>query len=115
MRLILFGAGASYFDEGIFPYSPPLGNQLFQKIIEENPLILNILDNEEIHIFKEMGFEEGIKNLFDKISPNSWELMRTMGSFFTKFRLDPQYNELDIYSYFLMKLEKLSDFSEYFI
>lgn len=113
MKLILFGAGASFFDEGIYPYKPPLGNQLFQKIMDERTQDLSILDEEEIHIFKEKGFEDGMKNLFKKVSPKSKYIMRIIGSFFTKFQLDPQYKKLDLYSYFLLLLKKLPDFGDY--
>lgn len=111
MKLILFGSGASYFDKGIIPKKPPLGTELFDCLQSESSLMSALLLDKEISAFKiNSDFEKGMINLLIKHSTKAWKIMREMGKFFPKFRLNGKND--DIYSQFLLKLKKNSKLND---
>ncbi|WP_373975016.1 SIR2 family protein [Chitinibacter sp. SCUT-21] len=83
MVTLLFGAGASYGSGRCFPHAPPLGNDLFQKLIELNGAFA-LLDDDSKQVFIDKGFEAGMATVDNDsrvINPLQKELACYLSSF----------------------------------
>ena len=85
MRLILFGAGASYGCELASPYCPPLGAQLFDDLQKQYPNFWGKLPDSWGPKFTP-NFEPGMKELWDSTSHDAPVFMRCMADYFARFR-----------------------------
>jgi hypothetical protein len=86
MRLILFGAGASYGSEHVSPYCPPLGKDLFDKLAENYPDSWGRLPPGISRSKFVPNFELGMKDLWDYPWHGTAILMRCMADYFSRFR-----------------------------
>lgn len=85
MRLILFGAGASYGCERASPYCPPLSKRLFDDLQKQYPNAWGKLPKSWRTKFVP-SFEPGMKELWDSGSHDTSALMRCMADYFARFR-----------------------------
>jgi hypothetical protein len=99
--VVLFGAGASYGSGNVVPYSPPLGDGLFDDLARRDPGGWGALPGELQGEFK-LDFEKGMLSLVEKHSHAVGPLMRVMTAYFASFRLDG--SGLDLYSRLLSGL-----------
>ncbi len=85
MRLILFGAGASFGCERASPYCPPRGAELFDDLQKQYPDAWGKLPKSWRMKFVP-NFEPGMKELWDSGSHDVSALMRCMADYFARFR-----------------------------
>ncbi len=85
LRLILFGAGASYGCENAIPYCPPLGQDLFDDLCKLYPKAWGEVPKEKRGKFVP-NFEPGMKELWDSGWHGTAVLMRCMADYFARFR-----------------------------
>lgn len=86
--VILLGAGASYGSKDVIPYLPPLGNQLFQKLVE-NSGIASQIDIDIKNSFLE-NFEIGMSKYFDAVHGNIMTFQRELAHYLACFSPGPQ-------------------------
>ena len=101
-RIILFGAGASNGAGHILPKAPPLGKDLYAELARYYPPSWGSLPKEIKDSFGD-GFEQGMRVLWDKYSPNIALLMRHMTLYLAQFR--PDDSQQDLYSRLLQQLK----------
>ena len=83
MITIIFGAGASYDSGRTIPYNPPLGKDLFERLVSLKGAFYNLSD-ETKKVFIDDGFEAGmakIPNDSRQINP----LQREIAIYLSKF------------------------------
>lgn len=85
MRVILFGAGASYGAGDVVPERPPLGNQLFAELARCFRGSWGSLPPEVARLLTE-NFERGMALLWEQFSPIVPVLMQHMAVYFVQFR-----------------------------
>ena len=85
MKVILFGAGASYGSEHVFPNPPPLGGQLFNVLRRDSPLDWGTITGSLRDEF-EVSFERGMGALLASGSHALPVLMQRLAIFFAQFR-----------------------------
>ena len=88
MKIILFGAGASYGSEAVAPYVPPLGSGLFDELQKNYPRAWGTIPTSERSKFVP-NFELGMKEIWESNSHNAPVLMRCLADYFSKFRAKP--------------------------
>ena len=81
MKVILFGAGASYGSEHVFPNPPPLGGQLFNVLRRDSPLDWGTITGSLRDEF-EVSFERGMGALLASGSHALPVLMQRLAIFF---------------------------------
>jgi hypothetical protein len=82
----LFGAGASFGAGSILPESPPLGGGLFDELVVSYPGSWGRLPDELLTTFRNVGFEAGMRIVFDQYGNAVPQLMREMAVYFIQFR-----------------------------
>lgn len=85
MKVILFGAGASYGAGEVFPDFPPLGNQLFSELAKSYPRSWGAFPPAIKGAFED-NFENGMQILWNNHSHVIAELMQQMALYFIQFR-----------------------------
>lgn len=85
MKVILFGAGASYGSEHVRPYCPPLGEALFDDLRKLYPQAWGALP-EDLRPKFVPNFEPGMGHLWDNDPHNVPLLLRCMACYFARFR-----------------------------
>lgn len=92
MRVVLFGAGASYGCGGVTPRNPPLGNDLFTDL---QKLYANwrSIPSEAVERFK-IDFEEGMENVIEHYGFAVGPLMQEMARFFSIFQVSNSHPNL---------------------
>jgi hypothetical protein len=85
MKVILFGAGASYGSEQASPYCPPLGLGLFDELQRQYPKAWGTLPDSYGNRFRE-NFELGMKEVWDSNSYDTSVLLQCIGEYFARFR-----------------------------
>jgi hypothetical protein len=85
MRVILFGAGASYGSESVYPYPPPLGAGLFDELQKHYPKVWGTIPASDRTKFVP-NFELGMKEVWDSSSHVAPVLMRCLADYFARFR-----------------------------
>lgn len=85
MKIILFGAGASYGGGDIVPDRPPLGSQVYDELIRCYPRSWGAFPPSINQTFRD-NFEAGMQILWDKHSQVIPELMQQMALYFIQFR-----------------------------
>lgn len=88
MRLILFGAGASYGSESVIPRPPPLGSQLFALLRSTFPRTWGGISTELASQFT-ASFEVGMGAVLSSGSHDVPVLMQQIAMFFAQFRPGP--------------------------
>jgi hypothetical protein len=88
-RLLLFGAGASYGSMNAFPNVPPLGKDLYDDLRKIYPKAWGVLPEEKRPLFVP-NFEPGMKELWESNWHGTSDLMRCLGDYFARFRLENQ-------------------------
>lgn len=82
--MILLGAGASYGSKEVEPYAPPLGNQLFPKLLEESATARSM--PEEIKKLFEDNFEAGMAAYYEHSNGNIMSFQRELAEYLAKFQ-----------------------------
>lgn len=82
--IILLGAGASYGSRGVEPYAPPLGAQLFPKLLEESAAARSM--PEEIKEIFEDNFEAGMAAYYEHSNGNIMSFQRELAEYLAKFK-----------------------------
>lgn len=85
MKVILFGAGASYGGGDIVPERPPLGSEVYNELTRCYPRSWGAFPPTVSQTFKD-NFEAGMQVLWDKYSEVVPELMQQMALYFIQFR-----------------------------
>ncbi len=85
MRLLLFGAGASYGSEQARPYCPPLGKALFEDLRKLYPQAWGPLPNDLRAKFV-LNFETGMGKLWESRAHDVPALLRCVAHYFARFR-----------------------------
>lgn len=84
MKIVLFGAGASFGSVAAEPYTPPLGPDLFGKLEERGGKALNL--PEEIRsIFKD-DFEKGMQAYGLHANHNTMQFQRELAGYLAEFK-----------------------------
>jgi hypothetical protein len=110
--LILFGAGASHGSQGILPFSPPLGADLFGALRVAYPYTWGSVWPRELRLKFDESFELGMDALWQiyplaaqsKIPgfPCPSNAMRDVAAYFLQFSIDP--HEHTLYSALIRQL-----------
>jgi len=85
MKVILFGAGASFGSEKVIPFLPPLSTGLFDQLQKYYPDAWGKIPASDRPKFVP-NFELGMKELWDSHSHDTPAFMRCMADYFAKFR-----------------------------
>lgn len=85
MRILVFGAGASYGCGRVRPEAPPLGTGLFEALARSFPGTWGGLPKQIDLLFRE-NFEAGMQELWAQYSQVVPELTQQMALFFVQFR-----------------------------
>ncbi len=85
MKVILFGAGASFGSEKVIPFLPPVSTGLFDQLRKHYPEACGKITASDRLKFVP-NFELGMKQLWDSHSRDTQVLMRCMADYFAKFR-----------------------------
>jgi len=99
--LFLFGAGASKGCGEIYPYSPPVGNELYLSLCNEYPESWGRIPSELDTIFLE-SFEMGMNALWINNTDLCYQLLKELGIFFSQFM--PVRNSVNAYRKIVQKL-----------
>lgn len=108
--IVFFGAGASYGTPNVLPESPPLGSELFLKLVQAFPSIWGRLPNSPVTKFEE-NFEDGMDEFWQNHSDNVPSMMRNMACFFARYRLDE--TQRDYYSRLILYLQQARKLDNY--
>ena len=100
MRVILFGAGASYGSESVHPYPPPLTAGLFDELQKHYPKAWGTIPASDRAKFVP-NFELGMKEIWDSGSHAAPVLMRCLADYFARFRT----GHSNVYARFLEHLQ----------
>lgn len=95
MKVVLFGAGASYGSGQVEPRVPPLGNELFEVLCRLYPISWGQIPEKFKTLFNN-NFEEGMAEVIDKGYATVGNLMQSMGIFFSYFHLTEDCDNLYI-------------------
>src|SRR5437899_3093186 len=85
MRVVLFGAGASYGSGTVVPKPPPLGSQLFEVLHRLYASWRSIPEAEAKEFARD--FESGMAHVIEKYGMAVAPLMQDMAIFFASFAL----------------------------
>ena len=85
VRVVLFGAGASFGSEHVSPTRPPLGAGLYDELCRVYPDAWGILPAAARHQFVP-NFELGMKQLWETGGHDVPVLLRCIAQYFTQFR-----------------------------
>ncbi|HDW3220056.1 TPA: hypothetical protein RMM45_004236 [Escherichia coli] len=81
--LVLLGAGASYGSEHVHPYPPPLGNQLFNRLVESGHTAAKLPD--ELKCIFTDNFEKGMNKLCKDYPLYIMSFQRELAGYLAKF------------------------------
>jgi hypothetical protein len=95
MKVVLFGAGASYGSGQVIPRVPPLGNDLFEVLYRLYPNSWGQIPEKFKTVFSD-NFEEGMAEVIDNGYATIGNLMQSMGIFFSCFHLTEDCDNLYI-------------------
>jgi hypothetical protein len=101
--VVLFGAGASHGEVGIFPSTPPVGSGLYQELASMFPTTWGTLPS-SLQVKFHNNFEDGMSALWDSGSHAIPVLMQQMAIFFARYQLASQ--KVDAYSRLLEDIEQ---------
>lgn len=96
MKLLFFGAGASYGSGPVVPYAPPLGAGLFGKLAEFEPSVWKKLPPDVQRTLR-VDFEAGMSALWSAGSHQVSLTIRSMSKYFAAFRLQLGNTEANTY------------------
>ncbi|MGU5528428.1 hypothetical protein [Aeromonas caviae] len=106
MITIMFGAGASYDSGRTIPYNPPLGKDLFERLVSLKGAFYNLSD-ETKKVFIDDGFEAGmakIPNDSRQINP----LQREIAIYLSKFQPTPNNAYTRLFKKLRLAMKKIS-------
>lgn len=86
--MIVFGAGASSYSGPCTPECPPLGNWLFEKLVEYKEGLPHKLVTEYGHIFRDNGFEAGMAAVAHLGSDAVIPVQRLTALYLSQFKIE---------------------------
>lgn len=85
MRVVLFGAGASFGSEQAEPHVPPLGRNLFDALLSAYPDVWSHVKDEREKFTP--NFELGMAEAFEKRGALAVAMHRSVAHYFSRFRV----------------------------